>query len=90
MYLCNTTIDNKSNLHTMRTTYIIKSQTENEVSIYATATNKREIESRFNMIMRLFKRKPDYFVENINIGYSKVTYYGTFGRVESEFWIERA
>lgn len=74
----------------MKTNYAIKSQTGESVSTFYTSTTKRVIESMFNKLMRSFSKDSQYFVEKIRIGYSKVTYYGTYGRIETEYWICRA
>lgn len=74
----------------MKTTYQIKSQTGDAVSTLISTTTKRGIESMFNKLMRSFAKDSQYFVQKIRIGYSKVTYYGTFGRIETEYWICRA
>lgn len=76
----------------MRTNYIIKYQREGEEvsNTYTSATTKREIESMFNRLMRSFRKDTNYSVEDINMGYSKVTFYGTFGISETEYWIARA
>ena len=74
----------------MKPTYQIKSQTGDAVSTLISTTTKRGIESMFNKLMRSFAKDSRYFVQKIRIGYSKVTYYGTFGRIETEYWICRA
>ena len=75
----------------MKTNYIIKAQTGNEVSNYITANTKREIESKFNRLMKYFSKNPLYYVQSIRIGYSKVTYIGGYlGEIETEYWIARA
>lgn len=74
----------------MKHIYNIKSETENEVKVFFTSTTKREIESMFNKLMKRFSKESSYIVENIRIGYSKVTFYGRYGKIETEYWIERA
>lgn len=74
----------------MKTTYQIKSQTGDAVSTLISTTTKRGIESMFNKLMRSFAKDSQYFVEKIRIGYSKVTYHGTYGNIETEYWICRA
>lgn len=75
----------------MKTNYIIKSQREGEevTDTYLTSNTKRGIESMFNRFMRGFKKDSNCFVEDIRIGYSKVTFYCPFGSVETEYWIAR-
>ena len=70
--------------------YTIKAETWNEVKTICTTTRKREIESMFNKLMRNFSKAPNYTVENIRMGYSKVTWYGTYGSIETEYWIARS
>lgn len=71
--------------------YNIKSQVSGEeIRTIASGTRKREIESMFNRIMRSFAKDPKFFVQNIRIGYSKVTYTCILGSVETEYWISRS
>ena len=71
--------------------YNIKSQVSGEeIRTITTCTRKREIESMFNRIMRSFSKDPKYFVQNIRIGYSKVTYTCILGSIETEYWITRS
>lgn len=69
--------------------YIIKSESNGIVSIVSESTRKRDIESRFNRLMRTFNADSKFLVENIRIGYSKVTFFGSFGCSETEYWIAR-
>lgn len=89
-YLCNTNNDNKQTFYDMRTNYIIKSFDGSETSIFTTSNTKRDIIARFNRLMKKYAKDSKYCVENIRIGYSKVTFFGTFGMYETEYWIERA
>jgi len=73
----------------MRTNYIIKSCDGNETSIYKTSNTKRDIVASFNRLMKRFARDERYCVENIRLGYTKVTFFGSFGMSETEYWIER-
>ena len=71
--------------------YNIKSQVSGEeIRTITTCTRKREIESMFNRIMKSFDKDSNYIVERVRMGYSKVTFYGMFGHIETEYWIERA
>lgn len=74
----------------MKHTYTIKEQTETEIRTFFSTTTKRDIESMFNRLMKSFSKDPKCFVQKIRMGYSKVTYIGTFGNFETEYWIERA
>ncbi len=71
--------------------YTIKSQVSGEeIRTICSCTRKREIESMFNRMMKSFGKDVNYIVENIRIGYSKVTFYGFCGHIETEYWISRA
>lgn len=74
----------------MKHIYNIKEQTGNEIRTFFSTTTKREIESMFNRLMKSFSKDTNYIVERIRMGYSKVTFYGMFGHIETEYWIERA
>lgn len=74
----------------MKTNYIIKSYNGSETNIYMTSNTKREILAIFNRLMKHFSKDNKYCVENIRIGYSKVTIFSSFGMYETEYWIERA
>lgn len=81
---------NIKSLLKMKTNYIIKSQRGDEIETYLSSNTKREILARFNRLMKVFSKDDSYMVENIREGYSKVTFFGTYGMLESEYWIERA
>ena len=80
----------QQNLYTMKHIYNIKEQTENEIRTFFSTTTKREIESMFNRLMKSFSKDSHYMVERIRMGYCKVTLFGVFGNIETEYWIERA
>jgi hypothetical protein len=44
----------------------------------------------FNRLMKSFSKDSHYMVERIRMGYCKVTLFGVFGNIETEYWIERA
>ena len=71
--------------------YNIKSQVSGEKPrLITSCTRKREIESAFNRFMNVFARDPHYSVQNIRIGYSRVTYTCLLGSLDTEYWIERS
>ena len=74
----------------MKHIYNLKEQTDNEIRTFFSSTTKREIESMFNRLMKHFSKDSNYMVEKIRMGYSKVTLFGTFGNLVTEYWIERA
>ena len=74
----------------MKANYTIKYIDGNKTNIYTSASTKREIESKFNRIIRSFSKDPQYYVEPIRIGYAKVGFLGSYGMTETEYWIERA
>ena len=74
----------------MKTNYEIKEQTGNEIRTFITRNTKKEIEAAFNRLMKSFAKDSHYIVENIRIGYSKVTFFGFCGHIETEYWICRA
>lgn len=67
----------------MKTIYQVREETNGIVEVFATETQKRKIERRFNFLRRFYKGK-GYFVNDVRIGYFTVPSIGV------ECWICKA
>lgn len=72
----------------MRAVYKIKTQEQGEEPrVIFTSTRKSEIEQQFRRTLKSYKSISSYFVQMINMGYAKITFYGSFLTSETEIWI---
>ena len=72
----------------MRAVYKIKTQEQGEEPrVIFTSTRKSEIEQQFRRTLKSYKSISSYFVQMINMGYAKITFYGSFSISETEIWI---
>lgn len=72
----------------MRAIYKIKTQEQGEEPrVIFTSTRKSDIEKYFRITLKSYKGISSYFVQLINMGYAKITFYGSFSISETEIWI---
>lgn len=71
-----------------RSLYEIRRQNRGEAEeVIFKTTRKREIEQKFNRLVRDYKSDSDSFVEIVRIGYAVITTYTLSGKVRQELWI---
>lgn len=71
----------------MRRTYAVMSESNGVTEVVFTSTRKAEIEKTFRRWIKGFKKRDNYFVSEMNMGYAIVTYIGPFAKVETEYYI---
>ena len=72
----------------MRAVYKIKTQEQGEEPrVIFTSTRKSEIEQQFRRTLKSYKSISSFFVQMINMGYAKITFYGSFSIYETDIWI---